>query len=203
MTEKESLDEVQTKLVRLGLSFAQKGWHPGGFGGFAVKGDQGVISTKEGANFEALLPEDFGNKIFSPLGEALLASDEVGAVLHIYHLDALLCADRDESRGFTHFSDLSILEKLSKNKELALNAPVLKVDREKELAPQLEEALSGESEDIEKAPCVNLLGDGLFVFGTDLKEAQRATEILASLFSYSYRRPMNPKRAAKVSGFQL
>lgn len=213
MTTSTSRDELAALLVSTAQNFHSFGWHPGGAGSLSARlGAETLLMTAADGDKAALKEEDLleAKPSKAPPIEAKLyelLGSEAGAILHLHHVDALLCADRDEKRGHTHFRDLAILNAFEvADEEPAMNAAVIPhSSSQKELLEKIAETLQAEKKEEEppKAPCLNIADVGLFVWAPDLAEARRRAERLASLYSFSLRRPMSPRKAATVSGFQL
>lgn len=207
MPTPSSHEQLTAALIETARDFYTFGWHPGGAGSLSARlNEEKFLISRPGAPRGALQPDDFieNSPGEHPLFEAIYQTlSQVEAIFHIHHLEALLCADRDEKRGSTHFRDLAILQHFSKEEELAIDVPALPADTDAtELLEKVADLLNVNEEKV-LVPALNIPGQGLLVWGHSLQEARRNTELLATLFSFSLRRPMSPKTAAKVSGFQL
>lgn len=207
------------ELIAAGRDFYSFGWVPGISGNFSFRlGDNALtITTSESAKraltHESFVDVDLDGQVLdkasgAPSRDLALHlaiyqnAPDSRAVLHIHHLGAALCSDRDHKAGFTHFHELEILRLLGvKEPEDQVNIPILDnlADR-KEMAELIAKALK--SKDL-KLPCVNIKNHGIYVWGATLAEARHNLEACAYLFDYSRVRPMHPARGGTVSGFRI
>lgn len=203
MALKQSLVEVRATLLSLAETFEKKGWHPGGAGSLTAKTSDGPLSLPHGVFKEGASEDDFRGEA-SPFVAALLDVTGAHVVIHLHHLEALLCADRDAKLGYTHLRNLAILDLLDLDSAEGIDVSILHLDDDtSSLNKAIEEALDNAKTVRPRPQALTVVGQGLYLWADDLATVRQNAELLTALLTYAYRRPMSPKRTASVSGFQL
>lgn len=112
---------------------------------------------------------------------------DVGAVYHVHHPGAALCAARDARLGASRFEHLEMLKALGFEAEdgpvdipIFTNHPRV-ADIAHEVASYLRRATAP------APPAVNILGHGFYAWGRDVDAARRHIEALCYLYDYSWR----------------
>ena len=218
MTETSTRTDLIDAMIAAGEDFFRFGWASATSGNLSARlDDDTLVITATGQRLGELSSDDFVDVDLdaaptdsgTPSGDAPLHAalyrqfDDIGAVFHIHHLQAALCSDRDDKRGFTHFHELTMLHALgvpADGDEPELNIPVVDAPYDQD---QMIEAVIDElsSDPAPAAPCINIKNHGLYVWGDSPQQARRHTEACAYLFEYSWQRPMNPKQRSSISGF--
>ncbi len=214
MTAASNTDE-RTSLIEEMCSaaeaFYRAGWvfaHSGNMS-FRLGNDTFLISTT-GSHLGRLSADDFvdvdadgsplddseqGPSQDTPLHLTIYDNvDNAGAVFHVHHLEAALCSDRDNKRGFTHLHDIRMIHALGiEGDEPKVNIPIVKRADVDTFTETLQ--------DTPEVPCLNVENHGIYVWGQTPQDARRHVEALAYLFEYSWQRPMNPKKSTSITGF--
>ena len=206
------------EMIDAARDFYRFGWLGGSSGNMSFRfDDDTVVITSTGGHKGALDPGDFVDvdlqgdpktdgadpSVDTDIHLAIYEYvEDAGAVVHVHHLQAALCSDRDQKRGSTHFHELRMLHALGvEGDEPTCEIPVLDNPAEvDELATLVEDALR----DADSPPiaCLNVHNHGLYVWGRTIDEARRHVEACAYLFEYSWQCPMHPKKSESISGFQ-
>lgn len=219
MTETLPREELIEAMIAAGEDFYSFGWLSATSGNMSCRvDDETIVVTATGRHLRSLNPEDFVDVDLdgaavgdgTPSGDTGLHAamyrhiDDAGAIYHVHHLEAALCSDRDDKRGFTHFHELTMLHALgvdAHGAEPELNIPVVDVPYDTdEMIEAITDLLGDDAPD---APCLNIKNHGLYVWGQTPAEARRHVEACAHLFEYSWQRPMNPKESPSISGFGM
>ena len=217
-TQSRDRQSLVEQMVDAGRDFYRFGWLSATSGNMSCRtADETIAITATGSHLRSLSTDDFidvdldGNADDGgePSGDVDVHAalyrqlDEAGAVYHVHHLEAALCSDRDEPRGFTHFHELTMLYALgvdSQGDEPTLDIPIVDVSYDiDEMVEAVTDRVGGDEPP--KAPCLNVKNHGLYVWGETPEEARRHVEACAYLFEYSWERPMNPKETSAITGF--
>jgi methylthioribulose-1-phosphate dehydratase len=192
--------ETKALLCELLRLFYDKGWVSGTGGGICGPTDDGnLFLAPTGVHKERVQPDDFF--VVSPEGDTLINAIDSGlkpseckgvfctvarvrgarSVVHSHALSAVLAADaaRDGALGIEGFEMLKGIRALS-NRDKHLVPVVPNTPRESELVEGVEKALADER--FEGAFCVLVEDHGAYIWGSDLWEAKRHTEVYHWLF---------------------
>lgn len=216
-TQSTQRDATVEQIIDTGRAFYRFGWVAANSGNASRRLDDNILVTATGADLGALSGGDFA--VVDPEGnpedhtvepsedtDVHLAIyrhlEEAEAVFHLHHLEAALCSDRDNKRGFTHLHEVQMIRALGiefDDGELAVELPIVEPDGDHgDLVETIERRLDDDPPD---APCINVKNHGLYVWGSDLDAVRRHAEACAYLFEYAWQRPMNPKTSSSISGF--
>lgn len=197
MLSKEPYVNKCTELIKCINFFSTQGWTPGTSSGFSSKvSDFEVLisqTSKDKSNFsidDLMLIDNNGAKIFPeeaiPSGETsyhmtVYKETDAGAVYHTHSLNNTLISSLFDNE--ITFSKLEILKGFEgyKSPEAVITIPIFENNQ------NLQESCLKIAEYLHQNP--NTLGfllknHGLFVWGKDIFNAKRHTEILEFLFSY-------------------
>lgn len=219
-TQTQDRSKLIEAMITAAEDFYRFGWLSATSGNMSCRlDDETVVITSSDCHLRAPTPQDFVDidldgspksdeapAVDAGLHAALYRHlDHAGAVYHIHHVEAALCSDRDDTRGFTHFHELTMLHALgieADGSEPELNIPVVDApyDEDERIKAVTDELTDG---DAPEAPCLNVKNHGLYVWGETPQQARRYVEACAYLFQYSWQRPMNPKESSSISGFEM
>ena len=206
MTDASKEEAIQTIQAAL-AAFYRAGWLPAGEGSLSVRGeDQGGLLAAAPSPLAGIDTADVTTLSAKASPAAALhltvfeAIEDAQSVAHLFPLEALLCGDRDASRGFTHLHGIPLAAQLGADDDLSVDLPVLAIEGDD---PGEELADYFASEDRSEFPLINLKNRGVLVWGEDVAQVMNRAEALAFLYGYSWRRPMNQPKKAATAGFGL
>jgi len=198
MTEQETR-ELLTELLRL---FYAKGWVSGTGGGICGPADGGgLLLAPTGVHKERVRPDEFftvdptdGRVLRSPDDASLrpsecnsifcLAARERGArsVVHSHGLSAVLAGDLAGDADHVEIRGLEMLKGIRgvANRDTHLVPVIRNTPREGELVEQLSGVLADPQ--FEKTFAVLVADHGAYIWGDDIWEAKRHTEVYHFLF---------------------
>jgi methylthioribulose-1-phosphate dehydratase len=198
------MSEAQTRelLTELLRSFYAKGWVSGTGGGISGPADGGgLLLAPTGVHKERIRPDEFftvdpadGHVISAPADQALrpsecnsifcLAARERGArsIVHSHALSAVLAGDLAGASDHVAIRDLEMLKGIRgvQNRDVHLLPVIRNTPREGELVEQLEAVLADPR--FESAFAVIVADHGAYIWGEDVWEAKRHTEVYHFLF---------------------
>jgi methylthioribulose-1-phosphate dehydratase len=198
------MSEAQTRelLTELLRSFYAKGWVSGTGGGISGPADGGgLLLAPTGVHKERIQPDEFftvdpadGHVISAPADPALrpsecnsifcLAARERGArsIVHSHALSAVLAGDLAGASDHVAIRDLEMLKGIRgvQNRDVHLLPVIRNTPREGELVEQLEAVLADPR--FESAFAVIVADHGAYIWGEDVWEAKRHTEVYHFLF---------------------
>ncbi len=193
------LSRLLCEFLRL---FYEKGWVSGTGGGICAVDPRGRIAmAPTGVHKERVTPSELfmvdprsGSVLRRPKNPALKVSEcsaifrllinqrGAGSVMHSHALSAVLAADLAAGRNQIIFYDLEMLKGLRGVQNMEKHpVPVIRNrPREPELVGQIEEALKDPA--YSKTFCILVRDHGAYIWGSDLWEAKRHTEVYHFLF---------------------
>jgi methylthioribulose-1-phosphate dehydratase len=198
------MSEVQTRelLTELLRSFYAKGWVSGTGGGISGPADDGgLLLAPTGVHKERIRPDEFftvdtadGHVTSAPADPTLrpsecnsifcLAARERGArsIVHSHGLSAVLAGDLAGAADHVAIRDLEMLKGIRgvQNSDVHLLPVIRNTPREGELVEQLETVLADPR--FETAFAVIVADHGAYIWGEDVWEAKRHTEVYHFLF---------------------
>jgi methylthioribulose-1-phosphate dehydratase len=198
------MSEAQTRelLTELLRSFYAKGWVSGTGGGISGPADGGgLLLAPTGVHKERIRPDEFftvdpadGHVISAPADPALrpsecnsifcLAARERAArsIVHSHALSAVLAGDLAGASDHVAIRDLEMLKGIRgvQNRDVHLVPVIRNTRREGELVEQLEAVLADPR--FESAFAVIVADHGAYIWGEDVWEAKRHTEVYHFLF---------------------
>jgi methylthioribulose-1-phosphate dehydratase len=204
------MSEAQTRelLTELLRSFYAKGWVSGTGGGISGPADGGrLLLAPTGVHKERIRPDEFftvdpadGHVISAPADPALrpsecnsifcLAARERAArsIVHSHALAAVLAGDLAGASDHVAIRDLEMLKGIRgvQNRDVHLVPVIRNTPREGELVEQLEAVLADPR--FESAFAVIVADHGAYIWGEDVWEAKRHTEVYHFLFEASVAR---------------
>ena len=210
MTERETR-ELLSELLRV---FYDKGWVSGTGGGICGPADGGgLLLAPTGVHKERVVPEDFfvvdtadGRIVRRPPRDGLRPSEcnsifcltarERGAtsVVHSHALSAVLAGDLAGDGDHVEIRDLEMLKGIRGlgNRDVHRIPIVRNTPREGELVEQLHAVLADPR--FERSFAVLVADHGAYIWGDDVWEAKRHTEVYHFLFEAAVaRRDLPPK----------
>ncbi|MFL5680267.1 MAG: methylthioribulose 1-phosphate dehydratase [Chloroflexota bacterium] len=198
MTERETR-ELLTELLG---AFHARGWVSGTGGGISGPADGGrLLLAPTGVHKERIRPDEFftvdtsdGRVITSPADPSLrpsecnsifcLAARERGArsIVHSHALSAVLAGDLAGSRDHIAIEKLEMLKGIRgvANRDVHLVPVIRNTPREGELVEQLQSVLADPR--FERSFAVVVADHGAYIWGDDVWEAKRHTEVYHFLF---------------------
>jgi methylthioribulose-1-phosphate dehydratase len=197
-----SEDQTREMLTELLRSFYAKGWVSGTGGGISGPADGGgLLLAPTGVHKERIRPDEFftvdpadGHVISAPDDPALrpsecnsifcLAARERAArsIVHSHALSAVLAGDLAAASDHVAIRDLEMLKGIRgvQNRDVHLVPVIRNTPREGELVEQLEAVLADPR--FESAFAVIVADHGAYIWGEDVWEAKRHTEVYHFLF---------------------
>jgi methylthioribulose-1-phosphate dehydratase len=210
MTEQETR-ELLTELLR---AFYARGWVSGTGGGISGPADGGgLLLAPTGVHKERIRPDEFftvdtadGRVVRSPADDSLrpsecnsifcLAARERGArsVVHSHGLSAVLAGDLAGDGDHIEIRDLEMLKGIRgvANRDLHLVPVIRNTPREGELVEQLQTVLADPR--FERSFAVLVADHGAYIWGDDVWEAKRHTEVYHFLFEAAVARRDRPQK---------
>jgi methylthioribulose-1-phosphate dehydratase len=198
MSERETR-ELLAELLR---SFYTKGWVSGTGGGISGPADAGgLLLAPTGVHKERVRPDEFftvdptdGRVISAPADPALRPSEcksifclavrarGAGSIVHSHGLSAVLAGDLAGDDDHIEIRDLEMLKGIRglRNRDVHLVPVIRNTPREGELVEQLEAVLADPR--FENAFAVIVADHGAYIWGDDVWEAKRHTEVYHFLF---------------------
>jgi methylthioribulose-1-phosphate dehydratase len=198
MTERETR-ELLTELLR---AFHARGWVSGTGGGISGPADGGrLLLAPTGVHKERIRPDEFftvdtsdGRVVTSPADTSLrpsecnsifcLAARERGArsIVHSHALSAVLAGDLAGSADHIAIQKLEMLKGIRgvANRDVHLVPVIRNTPREGELVEQLQTVLADPR--FERSFAVVVEDHGAYIWGDDVWEAKRHTEVYHFLF---------------------
>jgi methylthioribulose-1-phosphate dehydratase len=194
--------ETRELLVELLRSFHAKGWVSGTGGGISGPADDGgLLLAPTAVHKERVRPDEFftvdpadGHVISAPADPALRPSEcnsifclavrerGAGSIVHSHGLFAVLAGDLAGDDDHVEFRDLEMLKGIRGlgNRDVHLLPVIRNTPFEGELVEQLEGVLADPR--FEKAFAVIVADHGAYIWGEDVWEAKRHTEVYHFLF---------------------
>jgi methylthioribulose-1-phosphate dehydratase len=194
--------ETRELLVELLRSFYAKGWVSGTGGGISGPADGGgLLLAPTGVHKERVRPDEFftvdpadGHVISAPDDPALRPSEcnsifclavrerGAGSIVHSHALSAVLAGDLAGDDDHVELRDLEMLKGIRGlgNRDVHLLPVIRNTPFEGELVEQLEVVLADPR--FENAFAVIVADHGAYIWGDDVWEAKRHTEVYHFLF---------------------
>ncbi len=195
--DKSIISDAAQSLVKVGKFFDSKGWAPATSGNYSARLDAEYAAISlSGAAKGSLTPEQIltidmeGNSqdgrkpsAETPLHTMLYKlNDKIGSVLHTHSVNAVVITQLPDYRKKLKFSGYEILKAFGgvETHETEVIVPIFKNTQDMvSLAEEVKEKLEGRSD----VPGFLVRGHGLYSWGADVHEAQKAVEALEFLFA--------------------
>ena len=195
--DKSIVTDAAQSLIKVGKFFDAKGWAPATSGNYSARLDAEYAAiTLSGApkghlTQESILVVDMegvSQDARKPSAETPLHTmlykldDKIGAVLHTHSVNSVVLTRLLRNKKKLRFSDYEILKAFRgiETHETEIVVPIFKNTQDMvELAEEVREKLEGGTD----IPGFLVRGHGLYTWGTDMHEAQKAVEALEFLFA--------------------
>jgi methylthioribulose-1-phosphate dehydratase len=198
------MTELETRrlLVELLGAFHARGWVSGTGGGICGPADGGnLLLAPTGVHKERIQPDEFfvvdpadGRVLRRPEKDGLRPSEcnsifclavrerAAGSVVHSHALSAVLFGDIADEADHVEVHDLEMLKGITGvgNRDLHLVPVIRNTEREPELVEQLTAVLADER--FRRTAAVVVADHGAYIWGDDVWQAKRHTEVYHFLF---------------------
>ena len=195
--DKSIIADAAQSLIKVGKFFEGKGWAPATSGNYSARLDAEFAAiTLSGAAKGSLTPESIltidmegvSQDVRKPSAETPLHTmlykldDKIGAVLHTHSVNSVVLSRLLKNKKKLKFSDYEIQKAFRgvETHETEIVVPIFENTQDMvALAEEAREKLEGRTD----IPGFLVRGHGLYTWGTDVHEAQKAVEALEFLFA--------------------